>query len=360
MKKNKLYYLYYFIICNLIFTGCKHDTYLLSETKEVDYSVNTDRVIEGESVDIDQIGLQRIFITDNYLVLFANDPKGMVKVYDMESLTPLGSFCPEGRSSTELLNPDWTSVQIKKEKGTICLYVNNFNGETKVVDISKSVAEKKTVIDNKYNTIDAYKGRSLYLTDNHWLEFENVSYDDPRDHLYYPPHFYVRRNEKREEIPLFGDIIKPEIPSLTTNLYSGAMSLKPDNTKCVFAMTLLNYLHIIDIQNKTVSSIHQVDGGSFNGPTTVNYYMNTPLAFFDAVSTDTHILTLSYDQSNNSIEQDGIQVPSLKIFDWEGNYITGAKLDTFIRWFAYDETSNCIYGMMDEKIIKYDISGLIE
>lgn len=360
MKKNYFSCLFAFFTMALV--GCKHDTFLLSNQKEVDYSVSSDKILEGEHVDIDILGLQRIFVGDNYMVLFANDSRGMIKVFDLDSLIFLGTFCPEGRARTDLLNPDWSNLQLKKENGSLLLYVSGYSGEMKVINISESVANNKTIVENTYNTISAYTGYSLYLSDNCWVDFENVSYDDPRDHIYYPPRFYVRNSKERDEIPLFGDIIKPEIPSLTTNIYSGVMALKPDNTKCVYAMTILNYLHIFDLQNKSVTSMHQFDGGSLYGPTTVDYYNNISFAFYDLVTTDTRILALSYDQSNMTMETEGIQLPSLKIFDWDGNFITGVKLDTFIRWFAYDEIHKCLYGLndIDEEIIKYNISNLLD
>ena len=52
--------------------------------------------------------------------------------------------------------------------------------------------------------------------------------------------------------------------------------------------------------------------------------------------------------------------PELLVFDWDGNYITGFKMDMRLRMIEYDEIHSVLYGLNnDEELYAYDMGTLM-
>ena len=52
--------------------------------------------------------------------------------------------------------------------------------------------------------------------------------------------------------------------------------------------------------------------------------------------------------------------PELLVFDWNGNYITGFKMDRKISSIEYDEIHKVLYGINgDEELYAYDMGNFL-
>lgn len=52
--------------------------------------------------------------------------------------------------------------------------------------------------------------------------------------------------------------------------------------------------------------------------------------------------------------------PELLVFDWDGNYIGGFKMDRNLHFIEYDEIHNVLYGInIDEELYAYDMETLM-
>lgn len=65
------------------------------------------------------------------------------------------------------------------------------------------------------------------------------------------------------------------------------------------------------------------------------------------------------DYTNKTI-QDDYHLPEILIFDWDGNYITGFKMDRAINMIEYDEIHKILYGINgDEELYAYDMEKIM-
>ena len=63
----------------------------------------------------------------------------------------------------------------------------------------------------------------------------------------------------------------------------------------------------------------------------------------------------------NILQEDNTWHPELLVFDWEGNYIKGFKMDRNSSTLAYDEKNKTLYTFTTQKeqLYAYDLSGLL-
>ena len=63
----------------------------------------------------------------------------------------------------------------------------------------------------------------------------------------------------------------------------------------------------------------------------------------------------------NILQEDNTWHPELLVFDWEGNYIKGFKMDRNSISLAYDEKNKTLYTFTTQKeqLYAYDLSGLL-
>jgi hypothetical protein len=92
------------------------------------------------------------------------------------------------------------------------------------------------------------------------------------------------------------------------------------------------------------------------------YEYKHTLHFMGFACTDSFFMVLYFagDYSTQVPDSDEA-VPELLIFDWDGNFLKSARLDTRITNIGYDERKQILYGLdyTNDRIISFDLSTIM-
>lgn len=84
---------------------------------------------------------------------------------------------------------------------------------------------------------------------------------------------------------------------------------------------------------------------------------------FCAADCTPDFLLLLYGANDATIRADDYENAPFDIllFDWEGNYLTGARLNHVVHDIAYDSKNKIMYGIdrSDESVYRFDLSELV-
>ena len=364
MRKEMRKHLLLFGIVFLFFS-CKKEK-LLVPAIDMTYSVNFADTVFGQPVISNAIGTTNLYCIDSLLFLESTDPNGQLKAYSMNDYNIIANLCCKGRARNEFINPTSSCKQFFRREGHIFLLMYDNYSNIKMIDITESIKKKTTVVENVESAIvNSRKGFSIYVSSQEkWFNYYKISYIDPRDG-YNPARFTISNNEKEKEIPIYGDAMELSEGNegLKNFVYEGSMRIKPDQSKIVFTTFYMPYMFIFDVKNGGVTVFHEKDKLSYCNPypeiedwTAIEYF------YGDITVTDDYIIcSCPYGTQGDYI--DPARRPCIRIFNWEGEYLSNFFVDRRIFSITYDEEKKILYGLDtsegQETIYKYDINQYV-
>lgn len=343
----------------LLIVSCEPKQYIVSEVTEVDVSAVPEIELKGIATNLDIIGVREIGIIDDYFVAATTNPAGQIRIFNKNTFQELAILCPEGRARADLIYPFHTPLQLVTKNGIPTLLIVDNNSVIKSINLRESVTAEYAVVDTIIKAIcEPVDGYSLYVGNNRWLDYHGIYFDDPRDNICTAPTFIVKYKNGKIEIPLFGDIKKMESTPWTYAYYVGKAVPRPSGGKAVFAMYVLDYINIFDIDSLSVKTIHNCNRVTIDEPTGINYIRNIPLNCTSLATTDDLIITATWECSYYEyMENPNIPV-HIRIWNWTGELLYRFSMDHCLTGVAYDKENMILYGLDsgDEKIYSYDIS----
>ena len=320
---------------------------LVIDVKDVDYS-NNDKVIL-KSTDCGEIlGVTDIFIYDSLLLAITNDAKGQLKVFRTRNLSHVVDLCQRGRASNEFSQrPIRNFWEIYERDSCIVMPLIDGVSTLKELNITESVIHGKTVINRKEERPTFINCEIMRINDEKSLYYYPVSYDDPEYGKFYPPKYYIVDNESKSEIEVFPTIMDAIWPSAVLTAQRGILHKHPNKNLFVQNFERMDYLIFFDLDNNNNYAIHQKGSHTFDDVLPDREeYKKWRKCFTDAVVTDNYIISVYWnddycEENINTGENKSI----IKVFDWNGNYVYGAKLDKEVHSIAYDEVHNILFGI---------------
>lgn len=334
---------------------------LVIEVKDVDYS-NNDKLILSSTDCGEIIGVTDIFISDTLLLVITNDDKGQLKVLRTRDLSLVVDLCRRGRASDEFTQrPVRNFWEIYEKDGCIVMPLIDGVSTLKELNITESVIHGRTVINKKEERPPFMNCEIMRINDEKSLYYYPVSNDDPQSEKYYPPKYYIVDNESKSEIKVFSKIMDAVWPSAVINAQTGIMHKHPNKNLFVQNFERMDYLIYFDLNNNHYYAIHQKGSHTFDDvlPGREEYKKKWRKCFTDAVVTNNYIISLYWnddycEENINTGEKKSI----IKVFDWNGNYVYGAKLDKAVHSIAYDEIHNILFGInrSTEKLFSFKLN----
>jgi len=352
----------FFILVSIVIvvlSSCTKKKHLLIETNNFTTTPTLLDTIYGIYTGIEVAGATNIYSGYGLLFVESNNPQQQLAVYDANSNKFIHALCLQGRAKNEFINPTNYCKQICKINDEIKIPVRNNGIEMKVVNVSKSLVEGRTVVEGVEDCIFQSKGCELYLSDfSKRFEYYRAWTNDARTGNYEIPRFYVKK-ERQMEIKVYGRLFEDKsIPVLPSIIYSGGMRIKPDETKAVFYNVHMNYLFVFDLEKKKAFAIHKTDELSFEESLPEDL-STLRLGYGDVCLTNKYIIALAPNGTEDDYDDD-IIMPQLMVFDWDGNYLFGWTFDRRIYNISIDEYSKRLFGFerLSEKIYVYDLPSL--
>ncbi len=143
-------------------------------------------------------------------------------------------------------------------------------------------------------------------------------------------------------------------------VYHSPARVSPDGRFLVIAMSAINQLNILDLQNPTVRESTSI-GGVKNHDDILDQETHLPnrVYYFDLTLNDNNIFALYQNRPYISKDESDWDNGEIHIFDYEGSLIYRIPLDERLRSISYSEIDNSLYGLdLNDTVWKYDLSEL--
>lgn len=148
----------------ILVVSCKDDKALLLPTKEVSFETEVTDTLIGIPV-MDVMGTQNIYSYDSLLFVEGRDPMSQLGVYSCNTSQLVANLCIKGRAKNEFLYPRSWCKQLYKKDNHVMLIMSNDDYEMKAIDITISVEQKHTVINEVFPLIvRRSRGYSMYIS----------------------------------------------------------------------------------------------------------------------------------------------------------------------------------------------------
>lgn len=355
----------------ILLTSCAHRGNTLSlEVSDVDYINKTELLLKGTQIDINIDGIQDFLFADSFLIVFSSNPDHIISVFDSKNYSLVSEFGKYGRAKNEFSQSFYLleKANYRKNGRTMIPVVDNGN-LIKEIDITNSILQDKVVINDVceypifgwgYGTVGLINNGfdSLFYS-------TEVGYHPVRKKRIAPKFvIYDVQKQKEKEIKVYPRLMKIKKEEYYKSLYYLRAYKHPN--KNIFACPFFcrDYIFYFDIDNDRSFAIHQAGTESFNTKLSDSQLesIQEKYAFTSAEVTDDFIITLYFaGDFSRGFEKDH-EHPEILLFDWEGNYLSGAKLDDELHAICFDKNNNILYGVnySEESIYRYDLGSLIE
>lgn len=356
------------LFLSLALVSCFNKKHISIPTVEVDFRNKVDVTLDGKKLDIDVLGIKDICICDSWLLLNTRDAtSGYLKVYNLDNFEKAASICPQGRASNEFNNTTLLSKQFYHKGEDIILPMLDNKVFIKEVNLTQSLKQQRTVINDRGESINSYMGTQLILNENLSERFEyyySVRREmvEEEDH-YFAPRYYVTNGDDKKQIKVFPRIMDSDQSSFASGTYSSGLIKHPSSNKIVQLFSFLDYLIFFDLDNNNTFAVHQEGSLSFDSFMDSKANGGKTYYHFCAADCTSDFLLFMYGADDENLKADDYENTPFHIllFDWEGNYLTGARLNVTVHDIAYDSKQKKLYGInrRDDSVYQFDLSELV-
>lgn len=358
--------LYSFLLLSLLLIACSGNSYFKLPIKEISFVNKTDMIVYGNVVAEDLLGAEDILICDTFLVLHTSNPQAYLKIYSTNSLKQICSIGKQGRAGNEFINPRLIGYSFKEKNDIIIPLIDN-GVIFKNLNLSKSVLENNAVIQSVSKEVPL---RSTYCCP--------ISNDFDRQFVYYrasrtatediAPKYYIKDGKKEHEITVFPKIVRAKELHDARTSYFSSFCHHPHRDIIIQSFECRDYLIVLNLEDKSFHAIHEEGTPSFDDfldPSTFMIDGKDLYHFVTGVGVEDFVLFL-YGAGDYCIKSDNydpyLTPREILLFDWEGDYLGGFKLNVAVQSIAYDKIKKILYGLnfREERLYSFNLSGYIE
>ena len=347
--------------------SCNTKSPLVLETHEVDFLNKTGDIINAKELNLDVPGVRDVVVCDTLLCFLTKDPSGMLKIYKKNTLEYMASFCQLGRAKNEFTGQvNLTNGQYYQRNGDLIIpLMDNNSLLQKEVNVSASLRTGHTVVEGiEPRTANEY---SFVLLDNgleKTFSFRNPYLNAETGIMELPLYAIREHNEIVREYKVFKKHVATENIENLELWYSGNLLKHPSRSLVIFPMCNLDDILFFDLKTNHHYSLHQTGSTSasdicvFNDQRKNRSCFGRPVA--DKASDYFYVTYFGGKYTEEAVNENTMRA-ELLVFDWDGNYKGGVKLDTNYHRHSLDSDTKILYAVNigSEKIYTFDLSGLI-
>lgn len=329
--------------------ACSRLTNFFSDRiKQFDPLKNVEK-IKPDTMFVAEMGTIDFSVIDGKFIYEMGQRDTLWYVYEGDQF--LGAFGQAGRGNEEFLNCIYCG-QIYRNGDTLGMWINDMmQQEMKLVDITESLKQNKTVIMKKIRSM-ALSLNSFILNDSSVLAqqyFQHKAVDLVR---------YNPKNGHRKSVSMY---VPMKLDPFT--VYLNHMKIRPAGDKIVSAMCYLDQINILSLKDSgriaatagkiSENSIDAIEYSWKEEPETY-YYKGLDV-------TDDYIFALYLNQPYDDFP-DKPQAVYLHVLDWEGNLLKCFQVDEYLTRISLDAENMQLYGfsIIGEKVFRYNLKGLLE
>lgn len=366
MKKT---YLYLLVSLRILFlTSCDSNNakYYANKLKEFEVEVIADTISGTPLLErkfIEPMGIETV---DDYLLVIENSKSDRIfSVIGLKEDSVVARFGQIGHARNEF---SWapTTCYFGKEKGNIMMYVAELSKKIKVVNLSKSIQEENCVVSQLIEHGEDTE-RYFYISKKKNIISQYITYEDPRDHIYLPPKYILKDNNKNQEFTFYPSIISCPNLDLITTIYNSEMRFCPNNNKIVEGLLYMNFINIVDVNGLKTIGVVEKDALRFED---VERHQNDPKWMENNIKACTRSMSVTEHyimvlQDSRILKETAIEEVNnnrrLLIFNQDGDYLNCVCIADKIDNIAYSEFTKQLYGINQQgTILKYNLSQILK
>lgn len=354
-----------FLIVFPFIVGCnskKSDDMFLCNVRSYDIKDVSTIELSGRLLPVEILGASEIAVCDSMLVVITSNKNAFFSVVGLNSCRTLAEFGTEGQSRIEFFYPSIEDV-FKHESGNWLMEVRDGrDGSSKFVDLTESVNQGKTVIDNVVEMGNSYDHKEYDLPDGRKL----VYYSYGIDVSVRPPRINILKDSVETVIPVYADRnISYEDRDFMKSVVCWSCMVVHDKKMSHFGMVNpINSVVFLDVDSQNVFYLNDgsISEDYIEFLVTGGDEENLPdmAICCDALATDKYVFVLATPVMRSN--EDDSPKSEVRIFDWNGNAIGIVNLDQIISCFSYDEHTGLLYGLDNvmETFYVYDLNTIID
>ena len=367
-----------FILLGLLLCSCgskevveRFDTFFTpDEYKIVRPTVDTTKTLTLEELPIEVLGAQGIAVKDSLLFVLTTNKAAYGSIVDLNTNKVVAQVAPRGRGPSDFNFLDTDKQFWYNDKGELIIAADD-SKSLKPINITKSVREQGSYVEYSKEFSDIYEFEYsfasrviLVLGHDEYFILQNTSYRDAREGKFFPPRYIIKTKEEQYDFDIYKDVPTSQEDDMFPKRISGRnVRIKPDRTKVVDVNGRMDYINIIDVKSRKVLSVIESDTPRFDEVGKMEMYATLKDGAIDVAVTDKYILTLYDGRTMDDILGRKQKWASLRLYDWEGNFIKAAQLPKIgVDYMAYDENSKTAYFLdrQFEKFYRCDLSELLK
>lgn len=356
--------------------SCQHrkveDTYFNGEIKTVEFTNRQD--IKGTLIELNDAYKGDIMAYDTILIVGSGESGYAFNIFSIRSGDKIGKICQIGQGPDDFVQVSISNRQLFKRGNNLYLWVGNYTNGYNLVNITASLKDSSTVIDQKITQMmwakkwSAPFGYSFILDNNYILartqaEEKYIKIEEGYDPIAY--HLYKGDIEKCERNYV---IYKKALIPKTTDDYMWVKNsllsydgLHPNHQKIAMGMNCVGQLNIFNIASGKVKGYRLKDAKGFDFLTKNPEESCT--IYYNGVYTDEKYIYASYcgETVHEIIDKwDGLEYPNIiHVYDWEGKAVIALYTDKRFSTTSFDPVHKKLYTQdRDNNIYCYDMNFL--
>ena len=306
----------------------------------------------------DIIGIRSFAIYDSLLVLSTVNEKGLWTFLSLTSQMHLGDFLAKGQGPFEFLWPPSVSnhVVFSIENGLYAYIYDSQTGRLMKMDIDKSFETGKTEISIEKDSIPPFLFNFVMLDNSTFLckEGNNRQTQQLR---------YILNGDNTRETPtILQSLNGVELREREDiNILSTITKANQENRKIVEMPIGLNYLNLYSQDgtfSKTICIGKQIN--SIEKIQDINRW-DRLYTFADLRLFKNFFGVLYINEDEKTYQTERSRLPSILLFDWDGEPLAEIKLDHFITSFDIDFINGELYTLdiHTDEFYKYNVQEII-
>lgn len=352
--KNRVF-LFIIIIISAVFTSCQKDKNIFIGDIKYIKSFPLSESINGTIVNIDNPGIAKINVIDSFIVLVGYSSP-FYQVYSKYNHTHLGKFIQQGRAANELESLEYPICYRKTSTGTKVLFYDEARSKIKSLNITKSVENKKTILDTNFLDVKSIPNLKTISLINDSLFFVHAI-DIPSEGEYYTlfdknaDKFILKETINTKKLSNIGKIF----------IFNTSNTLMNERSMHVAAMQFFNQINFYNV--KTKQSFSVVPGSK---STVIEEVEQTPMPekieyYQDLATTESQVWAVYANCTRQTWATDPNFKSVIHVLNWDGDPIIKLSLSEKIAKIALDEERKILYGVtLDEEILEYDVKHILK
>ena len=353
-------------ICLVVCISCNTSTssppvYMtFNEIEYINQFPETFFLKKGENPEIDVIGIRDFRIFDSIMVMGTSNPNGIWSFISLPSNKKLGSFLKRGEGPLEFMQGPSTSngATFVHENGRLLAFLYDFEkGDVKKFNISQSLNDGELHLTQIESSLPPFLSNFIMLDSITYFTKEIGNRDTQQLRFIY-------KNGEKISLPLLDRLNQAALKEGSDfNILATNTKFSDVKNRFIEAPTGLNYINIYALDSSIVKTI--CIGEELSDISKIQDewpQWDRKYVFVSNQAFDDFFGVIYVNESFKDYETIRKQLPSIMLFDWEGNPLAELKMENHFTDFDIDFKRQELYtfDVHSDEFLKFDIQIVLQ